>query len=181
MTEDTKQLPAPEGSGGDDWLLPILVFFGGFVLILLLMLSNGSTTAPDNLTVADKQTTAAGNAGMTLSLPPKIEFVEPQDGQEVPTTFTVSFAALNLVVEAAGEVHPGAGHFHLLIDEPFVEAGQIIPKDATHLHFGTGALSAEVTLEPGPHTLRLQFADGAHTALEGAGYRAEITVTVTGS
>jgi hypothetical protein len=33
-------------------------------------------------------------------------------------------------------------------------------------------------LEPGEHVLRLQFANGAHIALDGPAYRDEITVTV---
>jgi hypothetical protein len=169
MADEVKQLPAPEGQR-DDWLIPVLVFFGMFVVVLLIVLGNSQTTA-SALTVADKEAAA---------LPAHVEFVEPADGAEVGTTFTVSFAAMNLIVEAAGEVHEHAGHFHVLIDTPFIEAGQIIPKDDAHLHFGTGALSAEITLEPGEHILRLQFADGAHMALDGDGYRDEITVTVVG-
>jgi hypothetical protein len=168
MADDVKQLPAGQR---DDWLIPVLVFFAMFVGVLLIVLGNSQATVSDTLTVADKQAAA---------LPAKVEFTEPADGAEVGTTFTVSFAAMNLIVEAAGEVHHGAGHFHVLIDEPFVEPGEIIPNDATHLHYGTGALSAPITLEPGTYTLRLQFADGAHRALEGDGYRDEITVTVIG-
>jgi hypothetical protein len=169
MADEVKQLPAPE-TPRDDWLIPVLVFFGMFAIVLLIVLGNSRTDAhADTLTLADKGTSA---------LPASVEFVEPADGAEVGTTFTVSFGATNLIVEAAGEVRTGAGHFHVLVNELFVEPGQIIPKDETHLHFGTGALSAPVTLEPGTYTLRLQFADGAHVALQGDEYRDEITVTV---
>ncbi len=185
MAEEMKQLPAPEGRGMEGWFGPILVFFGGFVILLLLVLPGSPAAAPEELTLADKQETAAEVPAAptpvparSAALPVSVEFVEPVDGAEVPTTFTVSFAAINLMVEAAGAVHEGAGHFHVLVDEPFVEPGEIIPNDATHLHYGTGALSTTITLEPGTYTLRLQFADGAHTALEGEGYRDEITVTV---
>lgn len=170
MTDDVKQLPAPE-SQRDDWLIPALVFFGFFVVVLLIVLGNSQTTGSDALTLVDKQSAA---------LPPKVEFVEPADGAEVGTTFNVSFAAMNLIVEPAGEIHDGAGHFHILIDEPFVEPGEIIPNNATHLHYGNAALGASITLEPGTYTLRLQFADGAHRALAGDGYRDEITITVVG-
>lgn len=181
MAEDMKQLPAPEERNSEDWFVPVLVFFGIFVVLMLMVMTGSPAAAPDNLTVADKQETAAEAVpGTAPALPVSVEFVQPEDGAEVPTTFTVSFAAINLMVEAAGEVHEGAGHFHVLIDEPFIEPGEIIPNDETHLHFGTGALSASITLEPGTHILRLQFADGAHQALEGDGYRDEITVTVVG-
>lgn len=166
MAEETKQLPSPEqGNGG--WMLPILVFFGGFLLILLLVMSGGPVAAPDDLTVADKQ---EGDARVT--------FVTPEEGAEVSTTFEVSFAAEGLTVEPAGEIHDASGHFHILIDEPFVEPGEVIPNDETHLHFGDGSLSTELTLEPGTYTLRLQFADGAHRALEGDPYRDEVNITV---
>jgi hypothetical protein len=107
-----------------------------------------------------------------------VRFVEPADGATVPQTFTVVMAAAGLAVEPAGDVHENAGHFHILIDQPFVEAGQVVPKDDSHLHFGKGQLSTELTLTPGTHVLRLQFANGGHVALDGDQYRAEITVTV---
>jgi hypothetical protein len=179
MAEETKQLPAPEDQNDGDWLIPILVFFGAFVIILLLLLPGNPAAAPDELTIADKQDTTASGASQAPASG-RVEFVQPEDGAEVPTTFTVSFAADNLIVEPAGPIREGAGHFHVLINEPFVEAGEIIPNNETHRHFGTGAFNAELTLEPGTYTLRLQFADGAHRALEGDGYRDEITVTVVG-
>jgi hypothetical protein len=37
-----------------------------------------------------------------------------------------------------------------------------VPADAQHIHYGLGQTEADLRLEPGPHTLRLQFADGAH-------------------
>ncbi len=171
MAEDTtKQLPAPEAQEDDgNWYVPILVFFGGLVAVLLIVLGSQSPGSADNLTVADKQATAADVS---------VQFTEPQDGAEVPPTFTVSFEAQGIEVEPAGEIRDGAGHFHILIDEPFVEPGVIIPNDDTHRHYGDGSLSTELTLDPGTYTLRLQLADGAHQALEGDQYRDEITITV---
>lgn len=108
----------------------------------------------------------------------RVFFVEPADSSVVPATFHVVMGVEGLTVEPAGEVKENAGHLHILVDTDFVPAGQVIPKDEHHLHFGAGALEADVTLPPGPHTLRLQFADGAHVALEGDRYRDEIHVTV---
>ncbi|MBI1258742.1 MAG: DUF4399 domain-containing protein [Chloroflexi bacterium] len=108
-----------------------------------------------------------------------VRFVTPADGATVPETFDVVMAATGLIVEPAGDIHDNAGHFHILIDTPFIAAGEVIPKDDTHLHFGKGQLTTSLTLTPGTHVLRLQFADGAHTALEGDQYRAEITVNVS--
>jgi hypothetical protein len=107
-----------------------------------------------------------------------VRFVTPTDGATVPPTTTVRMAATGLTVEPAGEVREGAGHFHILVDTDFVPAGEVIPNDEQHLHFGKAQLETEVGLTPSEHVLRLQFADGAHTALEGDEYRDEITVNV---
>jgi hypothetical protein len=108
-----------------------------------------------------------------------VRFVTPTDAAAVPPTFKVVMAAAGLAVEPAGEIRENAGHMHILVDADFIPAGQVVPKDEQHLHFGTGALETELELGPGEHVLRLQFADGTHTTLEGEQYRDELTVTVT--
>ena len=65
-----------------------------------------------------------------------------------------------------------------MVDTPCIEPGQVIPKDAQHLHYGKGQTEAKVDLEAGEHTLCLQAGDGAHTALD---LTDEITVTVDDS
>ena len=67
---------------------------------------------------------------------------------------------------------------HILVDEDFVAPGEVILASDTMLHYGDGQTDATLDLTPGEHTLRLQFADGAHIALDGEQYRDEITVTV---
>ena len=109
---------------------------------------------------------------------PSVSFEQPADGATVTSPFDVVMAATGLVVEPSGEVNDGAGHFHILDDTDFIPAGEIIPTDEQHLHYGKGQTTATLELEPGEHTLRLQFADGLHTALEGDQYRDTITVIV---
>lgn len=111
-------------------------------------------------------------------VPPSVGFELPADGAKVSAPFEVVMAAAGLVVEPSGEINEGAGHFHILVDTDFIPAGEIIPTDDQHLHYGQGQTTISLELEPGEHTLRLQFADGAHTALEGDQYRDTITVTV---
>ncbi len=108
----------------------------------------------------------------------RVRIASPSAGATVPPTFTVVMAAAGLDMEPAGVARPGAGHFHLLLDEPFVAPGDIIPTDATHLHFDQAQTRTEVTLTPGAHLIRLQFADGTHRALQGQQYRAEVEVLV---
>jgi hypothetical protein len=107
-----------------------------------------------------------------------VRFVTPDTEAIISSPFEVVMAATGLIVEPAGEIHENAGHLHILVDTDFIPAGQGIPKDEHHLHFGQGQLTAMLELPPGEHTLRLQFADGNHVALEGDQYRAEITVKV---
>lgn len=107
-----------------------------------------------------------------------VAFVQPADGAEVAGEFQVRMSAGDLAVEPAGTMTAGTGHMHILVDVPFVEAGQVVPNDAQHLHYGDGSLEATLTLEAGEHVLRLLAADGAHRAYGGEGCRDEIGVTV---
>jgi hypothetical protein len=109
---------------------------------------------------------------------PGVRFVTPVNGATVAPTFTVEMAATGLTVEPAGEIHEGAGHMHILVDTDFTPPGEVILTDDQHLHFGKGQLTTTLTLDPGVHVLRLQFANGAHIALDGEEYQDEITVTV---
>jgi hypothetical protein len=118
------------------------------------------------------------SAQNTEAEPVRVWFANLTDGDVVPTTFQVQMAAEGVTVAPAGDVVEGEGHFHIMIDSDFVPAGEVIPRDDTHQHFGQGQVVTEMTLPPGEHTLRLQFADGAHTALEGDQYRDEVNITV---
>lgn len=104
-----------------------------------------------------------------------VSFAEPSDGDSVGSPVAVQMEAGDFEIEEAGEVSEGAGHFHIMVDEPCVEAGETIPEDETHLHFGDASTEAEIELEPGEHDLCLQAGDGAHTALD---VTDEITITV---
>ena len=109
---------------------------------------------------------------------PSVRFEQPADGATVASPFEVVMAATGLIVEPSGEVNEGAGHFHILVNTDFTPAGEVIPTDELHLHYGQGQTTATLELEPGEYTLRLQFADGLHTALEGDQYRDTITIIV---
>ena len=112
---------------------------------------------------------------------PSVRFEQPADGATVTSPFEVVMAASGLTVEPSGEVNEGAGHFHILVDTDFTPVGEVIPTDENHLHYGQGQTTVSLELEPGEHILRLQFADGLHTALEGDQYRDTIVVNVEGS
>jgi len=123
---------------------------------------------------------ACGSSDDTTTEPDAVEasigWTNVADGDEITSPFTAEFAAVGLTVEPAGEVKEGAGHFHVMIDTPCVAAGEVVPNDETHRHFGDGSTSAVLELEAGQHTLCLQFADGVHVATD---YTAAIDVTVS--
>lgn len=111
---------------------------------------------------------------------PRVYFVEPQDGATVTSPVHVEFGAENFTIEPAGEgeVHPGAGHYHVGVDTDCLEPGVVIPKAAPWVHLGDGSDSMDMQLPPGEHTLTLQVGDGEHRTLEAEGLCQTITVNV---
>lgn len=95
---------------------------------------------------------------------PAATFASPVDGDHIVGSAQLSMRADGVTIEPAGEVHEGAGHFHVLVDTGCLEEGTSIPKDAQHVHFGKGQTEAELFLPAGRHELCLQIGDGVHAA-----------------
>jgi len=108
----------------------------------------------------------------------RVFFTAPTDKMVVNSPVKVMMGAENFIVEPAGAVKEGAGHLHIMVDTDCIEAGKVVPKDDTHLHYGKGQIEAQLQLAAGSHTLCLQAADGAHVALSGAGMTEKITIVV---
>jgi hypothetical protein len=94
-----------------------------------------------------------------------VSFTAPADGAHVAGGVHVAMTAHGLTIEPAGEVHDGAGHFHVIADDGCVDPGAAVAKDADHVHFGKAQTEGTIYLEPGSHELCLQPGDGAHVAL----------------
>ena len=94
----------------------------------------------------------------------RVYFQAPLNNQVVPTSLSLRFGVDGMTVTPAGQLIDSAkhGHHHLIIDAPGVKKGQVVPADEKHIHFGKGQTETRITLSEGPHTLTLQFADGAH-------------------
>lgn len=107
----------------------------------------------------------------------KIYFVEPADGATVKSPFTVKMGIDGMKVQPAGEIVPGTGHHHIVIDSAAIAKGTMVPADDQHKHFGKGQTETELTLAPGEHKIQLQFANGAHLSY-GPQLQTEITITV---
>jgi hypothetical protein len=105
-------------------------------------------------------------------------FMEPQNGASVGQTFKVKFAVKGMDVEPADAgQNKGKGHHHVLINLMSKPAGEIIPFDDKHVHFGKGQTEAELKLPPGQYKLTMQFADGFHLSY-GKDFAATIEVNV---
>jgi len=107
-----------------------------------------------------------------------VYFVSPQEGATVSSPFKVEMGVKGMQVEPAGKVNEGFGHHHLIIDGTFVKEGVTVPANETHIHYGKGqTTTGDISLEPGKHTLTLQFADGVHASYgESMSKTIEITV-----
>jgi hypothetical protein len=108
-----------------------------------------------------------------------VAFINLKDSQTIPKKFKVKFAVTGMKIRPALEdvADKTTGHHHLIIDGKPIPAGNAVPTDATHIHFGKGQGETEIELTPGKHTLTLQFADGAHLSY-GEGASKTITVYV---
>jgi hypothetical protein len=106
-----------------------------------------------------------------------VSFVEPANGATVSSPFKVKFAVAGMSVKPAGDMTANTGHHHLLINVAPIKAGEVIPVDDKHIHFGKGQTETELTLPPGNYTLTMQFANGLHQAY-GPGMNKEIKITV---
>lgn len=95
-----------------------------------------------------------------------VAFSEPADGDRFAGAVPFAMTATGLTIEPAGEVHDGAGHFHVIADDGCVTPGEPVARDADHLHFGKGQTEGKIYLGPGTHELCLQPGDGAHSALD---------------
>lgn len=96
---------------------------------------------------------------------PTVSFASPADGDHIAGGVRVEMTADGITIEPAGEVHEGAGHFHVIADDGCVDPGSAVPKDADHIHFGKAQTSGTIYLGPGEHELCLQTGDGIHVAL----------------
>jgi hypothetical protein len=107
-----------------------------------------------------------------------VSFTQPADDATVAGGLVVKMSAEGITIEEAGEVHEGAGHFHVIADDGCARPGETVPRDADHVHFGGGQTEGTIYLEPGTHELCLQAGDGSHVALDATdGVTVEVAIT----
>lgn len=120
-------------------------------------------------------TEGMNEAGLMVPDSARVYFGNLQDGMEVTPPVTIEMVVEGMEVRKAGEIVPGTGHHHIIIDGSFSPKGEIVPADGSHIHYGQGQTEATLNLIPGQHTLTLQFANGAHQSY---GEKMSSTITV---
>lgn len=109
----------------------------------------------------------------------RVYIVSPADGASVGRDVTVRFGLAGMGVAPAGVEKEHTGHHHLLIDVATLPAaGQPIPSDAHHKHFGGGQTETVLHLSPGTHTLQLELGDANHAPFDPPIVSKRITIHV---
>lgn len=133
---------------------------------LLLVAGLALTACGDDAPTTTVADTAAPSDTPAGDGTPTARLLAPAAGARIAGIVDVEMAATGVTIAPAGEVVTGTGHFHVIADTGCLPAGTAITKDADHVHFGTGASTGTIVLDPGSHTLCLQVGDGAHAALD---------------
>jgi hypothetical protein len=141
------------------------------LVVGLGILALTACTAPA-ATEAPADAAMAAPTSDTGAMTATVAFAKPAAGESVASPVEVCLTAEGVVIEKSGEIVPGSGHHHLLVD-PSVEDIQNITavpalpigKDETHIHMGDGASCYSLELAAGEHTLVAVVADGAHFPL----------------
>ena len=109
----------------------------------------------------------------------EVYIISPANGATVGQEVIVRFGLKGMGVAPAGVSREHTGHHHLLVDvKELPAAGQPIPNDANHLHFGGGQTQTTLKLAPGTHTLQLELGDQNHVPFEPAVVSKKITIHV---
>jgi hypothetical protein len=145
-----------------------LISLGGLFSCNSASKNPGSDTAVAAANADTSMNHAADTIKAVAALPPvplgaKVYFRNLKNGETVKSPFKVEMGAKNIKVDTAGNIVAGEGHHHLFIDAgDSLASGEVIPKDAQHMHFGKGQIFTMVELPKGKHRLTLQFGDGIH-------------------
>jgi hypothetical protein len=109
----------------------------------------------------------------------EVYIISPKDGASVGPNVVVRFGLKGMGVAPAGVAKENTGHHHLLVDvKDLPAAGQPIPKDDNHLHFGGGQTETTLKLKPGTHTLQLELGDANHIPFDPAVVSKRVTIHV---
>jgi hypothetical protein len=107
----------------------------------------------------------------------RVFFANVKNGDTVSNPVVLQFGIEGMTVRPAGELAQGTGHHHLLIGSDSIPAGDVVPANDRHIHYGKGQTADTVSLPKGKTKIALQFADGMHASY-GSAMSASIEVFV---
>ena len=93
----------------------------------------------------------ASQSNTTTNNVPKdsgVYFVNLKNGDTVTSPVIVQMGVKGKTVAPMGTMDMGKGHHHLIVDGNYIEKGQMVMKDSTHLHFGKGQTVDTLKLSP---------------------------------
>ena len=135
-----------------------LILFIGVIAMLSCNSSENKSASSDTTATTKAADTAMNHAADTVksiaelpSVPAgaKVFFKNLKNGETVKSPFTVEMGVKNIKVDSAGAIVAGEGHHHILMDAgDSIATGQVIPKDAQHIHYGKGQTSATISFRP---------------------------------
>jgi hypothetical protein len=104
----------------------------------------------------------------------------PNNGERIKGDgFWCRFGLRDMGIARAADKTANSGHHHLLIDvDDPPKAGEVIPSDKNHLHFGAGQTEARIELPRGKHTLQLILGDAEHKVFNPPVISKKITITM---
>jgi hypothetical protein len=131
------------------------------------------------LLLASSLALAAGLPSHDAPKDAKVYIISPANHAHVKSPVLVQFGLAGMGVAPAGVDKANTGHHHLLIDvDKLPAAGQPIPADKQHVHFGGGQTQVELNLTPGEHTLQLELGDMNHVPFNPPVVSQKITIHV---
>ena len=153
----------------------------GATLLTACSGGNGDQPAPAAEPAAETPAAGADTEILAANEPAamaRVFIISPENGATITGPVTVVFGIEGYSIAPAGTDEEGTGHHHLLVDTDLPPAGQPIPADENHLHFGKGQTETTLELAPGDHTLQLLLGDGNHVPHSVALISDPIVITV---
>ncbi|MYI45558.1 MAG: DUF4399 domain-containing protein [Gemmatimonadetes bacterium] len=134
--------------------------FAAVAMMAVALVGCGGDTGEQSQDAAPEEEAAAAPGTVTI--------VEPADGAELdagPVRVVMEVSGLEIV--AAGNMDPGTGHHHLVVNGDVDWALPIPNDEGVHYHMGTAEPEFPLTdRAPGEHRIIAVVADGVHIPLD---------------
>lgn len=139
-------------------------FFAAAAAVALVACNNNAPEAETTTDTPAPAETEVVDESLMVPEGANVFWVNLENGQTVSSPLYVEMGVEGMDVNPAGEIVPGTGHHHIIINKGHITKGETVPADETHIHYGGGQTSDTLKLNPGNYTLTLQFANGVHAS-----------------